>query len=87
VERAVCGQQKNKKKIKRKKKLTIEVSIIRACARHVHADTRVGQNPDVMRHQRVLVQRRLAIKQHDIAVNKVALNSVPNFNVDFLGAA
>ena len=65
--------------------VTIKISIVGTSSRHVETKGRVRQNHHAMRHHRSLVEGRLTIEQHNVAVDQVAVDHVALADVDGLG--
>ena len=62
--------------------VSVKVGIVRTGGRDVQAECRVGQNTHAMGHHRCLVERRLTVEQHNVAVNQMAVDHIALTNIN-----
>lgn len=65
--------------------VTVEVGILRAGCGDVETERRVGKDTHAVSLHRSLVKRRLAVEEHDVAVDEVAVDDVALAELDALG--
>lgn len=56
--------------------VTVEVSILRTGRRNVQTEGRLGKHTHAVAFHRSLVKRRLAVEEHNVAVDEVAMHDV-----------
>jgi len=65
--------------------IAVKVCIVRPRGRDVQAEGAVRQNHDTVRHHRGLVKRGLTIEEHDVPVDKVAVNHITLTQIHRIG--
>ncbi len=65
--------------------VTVEVRILRTGGRNVEAEGRLGKHTHAVAFHRSLVERRLAVEEHNVAVDEVTVHDVTLAELDALG--